>query len=228
MYKETLTELFEEKKNKDNAAQMSKYMKFHFPFLGIKSPDTKLLLREFFKKTNILKEEKLPEAFFREVWELPEREFQYAVLTMLVRRPKWLTSEDMEFVEELITTKSWWDTVDTTASNIVGELFLREPLLVHKHIPVWKSHENMWLRRTAILFQLKYKAETDEELLFHIIRLNMADREFFIRKAIGWALREYSKTKPEVVKAFIEEESAKLSNLSIREGMKHIKKEPSK
>lgn len=226
MYLDTLQKLFESHRNDENAVPMAAYMKNHFPFLGIKTPERKVLLKQFYLETAILSEERLPKDFLQEVWSLPEREYQYAVLGMIMRRPRWLLPEHVPWLEELITTKSWWDTVDTIASNIIGELFLREPQLIDTYIPKWKNHENLWLRRTTILFQLKYKQKTDVDLLFHLIRINREDKDFFIRKAIGWALREYSKTDPAIVEEFIKRE--KLSTLSEREGMKHIDRERNK
>ncbi|MCD8509439.1 MAG: DNA alkylation repair protein [Bacillus sp. (in: Bacteria)] len=226
MYVEALQKLFESQRNEDNAIPMVAYMKNHFPFLGIKTPERKRLLKQFYLETNLLSEERLPQDFLQEVWSLPEREYQYAVLGIIMRRPRWLLPEHTPWLTELITTKSWWDTVDTLASNIVGELFFWEPQLIDTYIPRWKSHDNLWLRRTVILFQLKYKQKTDVDLLFHLIHINKEDEDFFIRKAIGWALREYSKTDPTAVEEFIHKE--KLSTLSVREGMKHIDRERNK
>ncbi|MDG5787409.1 DNA alkylation repair protein [Evansella sp. AB-P1] len=222
MYENELTNIFSNGRNKEHQGPMEKYMKNKFPFLGIKTPERKLLLKEFYTKTKILEKKELPEKFLREVWSWPEREYQYAVISMLLAKPQWLKAEHVPWLEELITTKSWWDTIDTIASNVVGPLFLRSPHLIETYIDQWKVAENFWLKRTAILFQLKYKEKTNEELLFHIIQLNREDNEFFIRKAIGWALREYSKTAPEKVEAFIQQEP--LSNLSVREGMKHLQR----
>ncbi|MDQ0257419.1 3-methyladenine DNA glycosylase AlkD [Evansella vedderi] len=223
MYLEVLKELFEANKNEENATPMTAYMKNHFSFLGIKTPERRRLLEQFYCNTDILNLEELPLTFLQGAWNLPEREYQYAVLSMMVRRPRWILPEHVPWIEELITTKSWWDTVDTIATNIVGELFARESHLLDLYIPVWRNHENLWLRRTALLFQLKYKGETNADLLYGLIRDNKDHKDFFIRKAIGWALREYSKTDPESVEAFIRSED--LSPLSVREGMKHIIRE---
>ncbi|MCE7791367.1 DNA alkylation repair protein [Salipaludibacillus sp. CUR1] len=220
MYLKKLVYLFEKNRNTGQAKPMAEYMKLHFPFLGIKTPERKVLLRQFFNETGILKEKELPITFLKDIWVLPEREYHYAVLTVLAAKPEWLEEKHLPFLEELITTQSWWDTVDTLASNIVGPFFIRHPGLEEEAAEKWKSHENMWLRRTAILYQLKYKERTNQERLFHIIRLNSRDKEFFIKKAIGWALREYSKTNPRPVASFIDNE--KLEPLSKREGMKHI------
>jgi 3-methyladenine DNA glycosylase AlkD len=125
----------------------------------------------------------------------------------------------LELLQELITSKSWWDTVDPLASSFVGTLASRYPELIPQ-IDQWAADANMWLRRTAILFQLKFKENTDEERLYTNIQFNAERKEFFIQKAMGWALREYSKTNPESVRVFIERNS--LPKLTIREGSKYI------
>ncbi|MBU9724285.1 MULTISPECIES: DNA alkylation repair protein [Bacillaceae] len=226
-YTEELEALFSAHKVEENIPTMKAYMKNQFEFLGIKTPERNALLKQFFKETSILEEKVLPIAFLQEVWKKPEREYQYVVLGILGHRPQWLHANEVPFLIDLIVTKSWWDTVDTIAGGIVGELFSREPQFIEQYIPDWEQHENLWLRRTAILFQLKYKGNTDQDLLFHVIKVNKDQTDFFIRKGIGWALREYSKTNPAAVEAFISENDD-LSPLSIREGLKHIKRERDK
>lgn len=225
MYIDRLKIIFSGKRDKEQAEPMERYMKNQFPFLGIKTPERKVLLRQFYKETGILQEECLPEAFIREAWALPEREYHYAALTVLARQPGWLKEQHIPLLEELITTNAWWDSVDTLATAIAGPFLADKDGLRKRIISSWETHDNMWLRRTAILHQLKYKHDTDEKALFRIIHLNRDDKEFFIRKAIGWALREYSKTNPEAVQAFLAREP--LSPLSVREGLKHINRQKS-
>jgi 3-methyladenine DNA glycosylase AlkD len=138
----------------------------------------------------------------------------------LVKVKKQLQKEDITFIEELITTKSWWDSVDLIASHLVGEICKMYPELVYEHILKWSIDENMWLRRTSILYQLKYKENLDTEILEKVIKVNINDENFFIRKAIGWALREYSKTNKEWVGNFLN--NNKLSSLSIKEASKYL------
>jgi 3-methyladenine DNA glycosylase AlkD len=215
---EQLTSLFEEHRNDDNAGPMRKYMKDHFPFLGIKSPLRKELEKQFFKETGILKEE-FNKDFVVGLWEKDEREYQYTAITYTGKFIKKLPKDAIQFLERLITTKSWWDSVDSIAP-LVGELARKYPELVEKTINHWSVDENYWLRRVAILFQLKYKQQTNETLLYDYMVKNADSKEFFLQKAIGWALREYSKTNPESVKAFIE--GNQLAPLSIREGSKYL------
>lgn len=214
-----LKALFEENKNADNAAAMEKYMKNHFPFLGIKKPLRAELEKKFYGQTGLAKEP-FQEEFVRTLWEMPEREYQYAALGYLEKFSKKLGSDDLELLKELITTKSWWDTVDALAAKPVGILGAKFPDTIPAEMDKWAVSDNMWLRRTAILFQLKYKKETDEQRLYTYIRQNANSKEFFIQKAIGWALREFSKTNPDSVKNFIE--STELAALSRREGLKYL------
>ena len=126
---------------------------------------------------------------------------------------------DLDRIKRLIINKSWWDSVDSLA-NIIGILCAKYPELVQNHILSWAESENIWLARVAVLFQLKYKEKTDREFLEFIIAKNCNSKEFFITKAIGWALREYSKTNKEWVKSFLEGHA--LQPLSVREASKYL------
>jgi len=214
-----LTKLFVQNRNEAEAEPMRNYMKGHFPFLGIKSPLRKELERQFFNETRILKEPFNKELVV-ELWEKNEREYQYTALTYLEKLMNKLQKVDLPFMEWLITTKSWWDTVDAIAPKPVGEIAEKFPEVAAETIDGWAIHDNMWLRRAAILFQLKYKQNTNEERLYQYIRQNAGSKEFFIQKAIGWALREYSKTNPTSVKKFIN--GQQLAPLSVREGSKYL------
>jgi len=123
-------------------------------------------------------------------------------------------------VEYLIVTKSWWDTVDTIASHTVGTHFKRFPKIRERYLKKWRESKNLWLRRTAILFQLGYKKETDFELLLEIITENLGSDEFFINKAIGWSLRQYARIDPKAGTKFVK--TTPLHPMSRREAMKHI------
>lgn len=214
-----LIQRFQENANAENAVPMEKYMKNQFPFLGIKTPKRRELMKEFFQASGILTLE-LQEDFIWHLWELDEREYQYAAMDYLERSLKKLEKKHLLLCEKLITTKSWWDTVDALAAKAVGTIAAKYPEVISEKIDGWAEGDHLWLRRTALLFQLKYKEKTDEALLYRYIFLNKDSREFFIQKAIGWALREYSKTNPAAVKQFIE--SHTLPKLSVREGSKYI------
>jgi 3-methyladenine DNA glycosylase AlkD len=213
-----LTTLFEGHRNEENAGPMSKYMKGHFPYLGIKSPLRKELEKQFFKETEILKKP-FNKDFVDGLWEKNEREYQYTAITYMGKFIKKLPKEVISFLEGLITTKSWWDSVDSIAP-LVGELARKYPEIIEESIDSWSVDANFWLRRSAILFQLKYKQQTNQALLYEYIVKNAGSKEFFIQKAIGWALREYSKTNHDSVKAFIG--GNQLAPLSVREGSKYL------
>jgi 3-methyladenine DNA glycosylase AlkD len=216
---ELITYLFETNRNKDNALPMQKYMKNHFPFLGIKTPLRRELLSRFFTETGILKKP-FNEYLVEHLWEKDEREYQYAALDYMKKSLKKINIEHLPFMEKRIITKSWWDSVDVIAPHMIGKIAKETPSVIADTIDDWATSDHLWLRRSSILFQLKYKNETDENLLYKYILANAGSKEFFIQKAIGWALREYSKTNPESVKNFIENHT--LAKLSVREGSKYI------
>ena len=214
-----LQTLFEQNADPTKAEPMQKYMRDKFPFLGIKSPERKALTKEF------LQEYGLPPlgdvaAISKDLWALSQREYQYAAMTILERMQKKLTSEFITLLEYLIVTKSWWDTVDLLASHNVGTLFTNYPATKEEYVAKWRVSDNMWLRRTTLLFQLGYKNKTDVDLLFSLINENLDSDEFFIQKAIGWILREYSKTDDTAVIHFVQ--TTNLAPLSQREALKWL------
>jgi 3-methyladenine DNA glycosylase AlkD len=197
---------------------MKKYMRDQFEYLGVKSPQVKALFRQAVKENGLPSPEGLDQ-IVRELWELPQREFQYLAISLMERLEKNLPSNIIKTLEYMITYKSWWDTVDNI-SHIVGIHFKRYPEVREKYLPKWRASDNLWLRRTAILFQLDYKEETNFDLLQEIIQENLGSTEFFINKAIGWALRQYARIDPNAVKKFVK--STALHPLSRREAMKHL------
>ncbi|CAG7645123.1 DNA alkylation repair protein [Paenibacillus allorhizosphaerae] len=207
--------------NPRQAGPMQAYMRDQFPFLGIKSPERVALEKQYWKERGLPAKDEL-EACVRGLWGLPEREFQYAAMGLLERQAKKADRAQIVLLEELVVTKSWWDTVDLIAARLVGLHLSRFPELIPERAERWIASDNIWLQRTAILFQLGYKTRTDKELLFALIRRRSESDEFFIRKAIGWALREYSKTDEEAVRRFVAE--TQLSPLSVREALKHADK----
>ena len=220
-YFQPLLSDFKSNSNEVNRLAMEKYMKNKFSYFGIKSPQRKEITRVFFKQYDYPAKSDIDECVLF-LWEQSQRELQYVAMELFAKFIKKSEKEYIELVEKLIITKSWWDTVDYIASNLAGVLLRNYPELKSEYIPKWLNSDNMWLQRTTLLFQLKYKQETDNELLFSLIRKLSSSKEFFIQKAIGWALREYSKTNPVIVKEFIK--SNKLARLSEREGMKIINK----
>jgi 3-methyladenine DNA glycosylase AlkD len=219
-YFKSLVEIFRENSNEKDSISFEKYMRNKFKFLGIKSPRRNEIIKEYFKnygkpvsnKTN---------AYIKYLWNLEEREFQHLALLIFEKNIKNLQSEDIDLIEFVISNKSWWDTVDGTI-KISGAYFKKYPEQIDIFITKWINSDDFWFRRSAILFQLKYKMETDKELLFNLIKKTSSEKEFFIRKAIGWALREYSKYNPGDVIEFAE--NNQLSNLSKKEALRLLNK----
>jgi 3-methyladenine DNA glycosylase AlkD len=214
-----LKTIFEQNADPTNAPAMKKYMRDQFEYLGIKSPKFKELLKQFISKNGLPPIDEL-DVIARELWSLPQREFQYLAVSLVGRSEEKLPADFTGALEYLITTKSWWDTVDSIAGGTVGVHFKRYPAVRNKYLARWRKSEDFWLRRTTILFQLNYKEETDFDLLCEIINENLDSKEFFINKAIGWALRQYARTDPKAVKKFVKE--TPLHPLSRREAMKHL------
>ena len=211
----------EAKADPERAEPMARYMRDQFPFLGVTSP----ILRQAAKPTLSAGRQADGDqliAFARTCWAQPEREFQY-VGALLTRR--WvgaLSAGHLDDLRWLITTRSWWDTVDSLAAWSVGPLVRANPELAEA-MDRWIDDDDMWVARTAILHQLSYKADTDGDRLFHYAERRAADTEFFIRKAIGWALRQYARQEPELVRTFVEANQDRLSGLTKREALKHLR-----
>ena len=203
--------------NPDDAGAMKAYMKNKFEFLGVKTPARRKLAKAFFKQQT---DSVVDWNFINEAWNNLYRELQYAALDYLESRKKLLTPSDLPRLKKLAQTKSWWDTIDFL-DRLVGSIIARFPE-TKEIILAWSCDEDIWLRRLAINHQLLRKEETDTELLENILVNNLGQTEFFINKAIGWALRDYSKTNPDWVRDFIERYRAEMATLSIREGSKYL------
>jgi 3-methyladenine DNA glycosylase AlkD len=216
-YADRLVSVLRENRNEENREAMENYMRNQFAFFGIKTPERTALLRDFLKKNGKPPVEDMT-AIVRSLWSEPQRECRYAALSLLDKQAKYLSREHLPLLEEMILSESWWDTIDHIAPHLAGRIHDKEG--ADDYLEKWIRSENFWLNRTAILHQLRYKEKTDENRLFRYILMHNESKEFFIRKAIGWALREYSKTNPKAVKEFIEREE--ISTLSKREGLKHI------
>ena len=205
-------------KNEEQAQKMSKYMLNKFEYIGIKTSERRKIFKNFFKEYK--NEEKIDWEFVNKCWENKYREFQYIAADYLKNMKDKLTIDDIPEFKRLILKKSWWDTIDNLDMTI-GALALKDSN-VNKILLEWSLDENIWLRRIAIDHQLLRKEKTDTELLEKILKNNLGQAEFFINKAIGWALRDYSKTNPNWVKNFIEKNREKMAKLSIREASKYL------
>jgi 3-methyladenine DNA glycosylase AlkD len=206
--------------NEENAAPMAAYMKHHFVFYGIKSPARKEILKAFYKANGLPTTEEAMNKIIRELWAQPQRELHYAAIDIVERSKKQWSEDTIILIEELLVKQSWWDSVDTIAAHLVGDYFLKYPEKKEEITEKWIISENKWLRRTAIIFQLSYKKATDTRLLADYICICMHEKEFFIAKAIGWALRQYARTNAAWVQDFVARHD--LQPLSQREALKHL------
>ena len=190
-----------------------------FPFYGIKKPKRVLIEKECFALYPVTHEQELFE-LLKELWNQPEREYQMTACNLAYQYKNLWTPSFLFTLEELIRTKSWWDSVDTLASKMVGTLLLMYPTL-QKQMDDWIADSDFWIRRSALIHQLSYKEATDEKRLFKHCTRTMEEKEFFIRKAIGWALRQYARTNPQAVRTFLAQHKSSLSPLSYREAGKY-------
>ncbi|MFG2196406.1 DNA alkylation repair protein [Streptomyces sp. NPDC048639] len=215
-----LTETYAAAADAERAVGAAAYMKDIAPFLGIPTAERRALSRTVLAGTP-RPDEKDCTAIALRCWELPEREYQYFAADYLRRHVKRCSSGFLPVARHLVATRSWWDTVDTLAAHVVGPLVAADPRLAAA-MDTWIADENLWIARTALLHQLRYKGATDTERLFGYCLRQADHRDFFIRKAIGWALREYAKTDPEAVRSFVESARDRLAPLSVREALKNI------
>ena len=208
----------EENRNELLAESMSKYMQDKFRFLGVRGATRTEIYKKYFPDAR--KTKTIDWDFVENCWNKEEREFQYVVVYYLKAMQKFLKREDISRLKYLIVTKSWWDTVDLLA-KVVGSLVIRiegyDQIMLE-----WSKDSNIWLKRVAILYQLSLKEKVDEIILDKILVNNLGDNEFFINKAVGWALRDYSKYNPEWAREFIKKNKDNMANLSIREASKYI------
>lgn len=210
----------EENSNELLAESMSKYMQDKFRFLGVRGATRTEIYKKYFPDAR--KTKTIDWDFIENCWNKEEREFQYVVVYYLKAMQKFLKREDISRLKYLIVTKPWWDTVDLLA-KVVGSLVIRiegyDQIMIE-----WSKDSNIWLKRVAILYQLSLKEKVNKQVLERILVNNLGDSEFFINKAIGWALRDYSKFNPEWVREFIEKNKNGMANLSIREASKYLDK----
>jgi 3-methyladenine DNA glycosylase AlkD len=186
-----LTRVFRDNQDPVFAAWQKAYMRNRFPFFGLRQPIRKRLQKPFlFPKEEVL-----------HVFGLDEREFQYTAIDLFIHHG--VERRDLQLLEQLITSKSWWDTVDVIATNPAGHFFKKFPSLIGE-TENWLVSPNLWLRRSALLFQLRYKEHTDASRLFRYCTEAKKEKDLFIQRAIAWALREYSKTNSGEVLAFVQ------------------------
>lgn len=209
----------------ERAAGQQRYMKSTMPFLGLTSPQRRELVRPLLADPGLRLETRAElERAVRILWDGARfREERYAALDLLRHRAyrAWRDPDLMPLVEDLVVTGAWWDLVDEL-SNVVGEVLLVDPEGEGLRMRDWAERDDLWLRRSAIISQLRHRERTDTDLLASVIEVNVDDREFFVRKAIGWALRQYARTDPAWVRAFVDRHADRMSGLSRREALKHL------
>lgn len=206
------------------APAMQAYMKSELPYYGVPQPDVRRLCRFIFAEHPLASAQELDRIVAQLFAEATHREERYAAIQLAEHRfySKYQTPARLPLYRRLIVAGAWWDIVDEVASHLVGPLLLKFPDEVRPPIQAWITDQHLWLRRTSIIAQLGHKTATDLDLLTAAIDHNAADSDFFIRKAIGWALRQYARTDPEWVRMFVDEREETLSGLSKREARKHL------
>jgi len=224
-YVNKLRSAYELQANPERAAKKNAYMRNLFPHFGLVAPEQHELLKSFLREHSMPDKSDLPKLIDL-LWAQPEREFQHFGQELLAKYSKKVDKDFISVYEFMIVNKSWWDSIDMIASHLVGTHLKRFPELIPVYTEKWMASGNFWLQRTALLFQLKYKKDTEVDLMFDLIKRLAREKEFFIRKAIGWILREYSKTDPGTVIRFVE--NNKLSHLSKTEALKVIDRKKSR
>jgi 3-methyladenine DNA glycosylase AlkD len=211
--------------NKDNAPAMRAYMRDQFDFLGIKTPLRRQLLAEILRpmgKSRFSAAEVLQLADL--LWKLSQREYQYIAIDLLAQHKNVLAPQDIPRLIQLAQEKSWWDSVDGLAAVIGDILLLSRPSFLQAQSMMDEAlcDPSMWVRRIAMTHQLGWRLQTDTQRLFSYAKQLASEDEFFIRKAIGWALRDYAKWQPEQVREFVHNNSSYLAPLSVREALKNL------
>tara|TARA_B100001059_G_C17768337_1_gene546916 strand:+ start:52 stop:720 length:669 start_codon:yes stop_codon:yes gene_type:complete len=216
----TLEIEFEKHKNAKIALEQKAYMRHQFQFYGLKATVRREIQKPFFIKEYLPQKSEI-EHIIKTLWEKPEREYQLFAQELAFKYVKQLELKDINLFEFMVSNKSWWDTVDFIANKLMGEYFKTFPNQKEKYVTKWLKSDNIWLQRSALLFQLKYKNKIDTVLLSSTINSLLNSKEFFINKAIGWVLREYSRTNPNWVIEFVN--NTELSTLSKKEALRLLK-----
>lgn len=209
------------------ARQQQAYMKSTMPYFGIDAPELRKLAKAIFRE-HPLADCELWRATVLQLWrEATHREERYTAIELaaLPRYRKWLNLDAVAMLEEMIVTGAWWDYVDSIATSLFGYLLTNHPTEIKKVLTKWSKDGDHWRRRTAILAQLKFKTATDQQFLFDMLHPSIGEKDFFLRKAIGWALREYAKTEPQAVIDYVSRYRDQLSPLSKREALRILLKE---
>lgn len=218
---EAVQSLFTAADNPRVAGPMAAYMKHHFPFHGITSQHRTELLLPLLQKDTLPLQGDVP-TICQQLWQLPQREYAYAAMALMAKFVKRFTPEDYPWILNLITQRSWWDSVDHLAGNVLSTVVNRHPESLWPHFEPLILSDDFWLNRTAIIVQLRSRENTDTDFLTAAILPHMENKEFFLRKAIGWSLRQYARHNPQWVIDFVHRHESSLSGLSKREALKRL------
>ena len=200
---------------------MQAYMKTDMPFYGVQKPARAAVLRDLVRDFPPRDRAEYEEMVLA-LWQLPHREEKYLALGVARNFEKYVTPEALLLYRRLIQEGAWWDLVDEVATHLICDLVVGYPDLVWTRIDTWIDDDDMWLRRSAIICQVGAKESTDSARLFRFCEARAFEKEFFIRKAIGWALRQHARIDPDGVAGFVMAHRVQLSGLSYREATKHI------
>jgi 3-methyladenine DNA glycosylase AlkD len=206
----------------DRAAQMASYMKTDMPFYGVMTPARAPIAREIRRRFPPV-DETAYRVNVLALWRLPHREEKYLAIGYAWAFKKHVAFAQIGLYRQMIVEGAWWDLVDGIASPIVGKVLLDDRQRMRPVLEEWIEHEDLWLRRAALICQNGHKGFTDSTMLFDFCLRRAHEKEFFIRKAIGWALREYARTAPEAVRLFLAAHRQELSGLSYREASRHLR-----
>lgn len=208
------------------AEAMQRYMKSELPFHGLKAEPLRKTCKQVFSRHPLACFEAFRDTILALYREAEHREERYAAvqLARLPRYRQYLTLNALPMLEEMIVTGAWWDLVDGIAAHLIGTLLRDHPSKMKPLMRRWATHDDIWKRRTAILSQLGFKQDTDLDLLFDCIEPSLGRHEFFLRKAIGWALRQHAWTDPQIIEDYVRRHDARLSPLSKREALKNVKR----
>lgn len=208
--------------NKKNAVEMAQYMKTTMPFYGVRATERRKIIKTLIEKYPLKTQEEYLQTI-TVLWDLPHREEKYIAIDIARAYPWYVNSNTLFLFEKMIRKGAWWDLVDDIAVHLVGAVISKHPNTMPAILDSWIQDQNMWIRRTAIICQNKLRGATDQKRLFDFCLKRAHEKDFFIRKAIGWALREYAKTSPDVVKLFLQQHKDSFSPLSYQQATKWLK-----
>jgi 3-methyladenine DNA glycosylase AlkD len=220
-YVAAIEEEFSRHANKARAAASKAYVRDLFEYYGLTTPQRRDIQKKFHSDIQLPPFELVPE-IVKSLWNKKERECQYFAMELYEKYKKQFSKKDVPVFEYMIRNKSWWETVDFISPKLIAALHRKHPELQEENCRRWIKSDHMWLMRAAIIHQIQYREKTNEKLLFELITHCMDHEDFFIRKAIGWSLRQYARTNPGAVKKFVDSNRSKLSGLSQREALKHF------